>query len=112
MTPEKVLEIVNIGRAEHAPAIRELIQPAFHIVATRLAGRPEGWRRADDDPPPAEEALAAFESALAGLPLGASRFGGVPDLPPGAAWPDREGVPMEFIAQIRLADLSDRRLPA
>ncbi len=40
------------------------------------------------------------------LALGASRFGGEPDLPPGTAWPTREGVPMQFVAQIRLADLA------
>jgi uncharacterized protein YwqG len=47
---------------------------------------------------------------------GASRLGGVPDLPPGATWPERDGVPMEFIAQVRLADVAaagaDERLPA
>lgn len=40
------------------------------------------------------------------LALGASRFGGDPDLPPGAPWPERDGVPMPFVAQLRLAELA------
>jgi hypothetical protein len=35
----------------------------------------------------------------------ASRLGGVPDLPPGAPWPVRDGKLLHFIAQINLADL-------
>src|SRR5688500_4175159 len=34
------------------------------------------------------------------LPLGASRFGGVPDLPPEIAWPQIEGKKLMFLAQI------------
>ncbi|WP_328996642.1 YwqG family protein [Kribbella sp. NBC_01245] len=36
--------------------------------------------------------------------LGASRLGGRPDLPAKTAWPDWDGVPLAFIAQIDLAD--------
>ena len=36
--------------------------------------------------------------------LGASRFGGWPDLPEGEAWPQWQGRPMGFVAQIDLAD--------
>lgn len=35
---------------------------------------------------------------------GQSKFGGMPDLPPNVAWPEMNGAPMEFIAQIQLAD--------
>jgi uncharacterized protein YwqG len=38
------------------------------------------------------------------LKIGASKLGGVPDLPPGAAWPVLKGQPQSFIAQIRLED--------
>jgi uncharacterized protein YwqG len=38
------------------------------------------------------------------LKIGASKIGGVPDLPPGANWPQWKGVPQSFIAQIRLED--------
>lgn len=36
------------------------------------------------------------------LPIGASKLGGVPDLPTGWAWPEWRGEPMAFIAQVRL----------
>ncbi len=36
-------------------------------------------------------------------PLGASRFGGWPDLPVGTDWPRWQGRPMAFLAQIELA---------
>jgi uncharacterized protein YwqG len=39
------------------------------------------------------------------IPLGASKFGGLPDLAPGMQWPEFKGMPMSFIAQIRLSDL-------
>ncbi len=37
------------------------------------------------------------------LPLGASRMGGRPDLPPGEPWPSRDGWPLSFIVQVDLA---------
>ncbi len=40
-------------------------------------------------------------------PVGASRIGGLPDLPPGVSWPEGKGLPLAFIAQIRLEDLED-----
>lgn len=42
----------------------------------------------------------------ASLPLGASRIGGLPDLPPDVEWPTRNDRPCEFIAQINLSDAS------
>ncbi len=38
--------------------------------------------------------------------IGESRFGGEPDLPEGSDWPDQRGVPMVFLAQLRLDELS------
>ena len=49
-------------------------------------------------------------SELEGLAIGASRLGGLPDLPPDVAWPERNGSPLDFIAQIDLRDL-DGLLP-
>ncbi|MBE3561609.1 MAG: DUF1963 domain-containing protein [Ktedonobacteraceae bacterium] len=47
--------------------------------------------------------------------LGASKIGGLPDLPPGIHWPELNGVPQSFIAQIRLEEVhpydSERLLP-
>jgi uncharacterized protein YwqG len=43
------------------------------------------------------------------MPVGASKFGGSPDVPAGFVWPEIQGrkapEPMEFVGQIRLADL-------
>lgn len=39
------------------------------------------------------------------LPPGASKLGGVPDLPPDAQWPIWRGMPLAFVAQINLAEI-------
>ena len=50
------------------------------------------------------------------IPLGASRLGGDPDLPPHIDWPYNGKTPLSFIAQINFADSKphdhDDRLPA
>jgi uncharacterized protein (TIGR02996 family) len=50
------------------------------------------------------------------LPLGASRLGGGPDLPPGEKWPTLRGEPLAFIGQFNLAELhasvAGRELPS
>ncbi len=38
------------------------------------------------------------------LPLGASKFGGSPDVPLGFEWPLHDGFPLTFIAQVNMAD--------
>lgn len=38
-------------------------------------------------------------------PVGASRVGGRPDLPPGFQWPENKGRPLDFLLQVNLADL-------
>lgn len=42
-------------------------------------------------------------------PVGATRFGGEPDLPSEVAWPSVEGRPMTFAAQLDLASLASFR---
>jgi uncharacterized protein YwqG len=44
------------------------------------------------------------------VPLGASKLGGCPDLPAGIAWPEWQGLPQSFIAQIRLNDVRQHDL--
>jgi uncharacterized protein (TIGR02996 family) len=39
------------------------------------------------------------------IPVGASKFGGRPDLPPGTKWPEHEGEPLAFLGQFNLAEL-------
>ena len=41
----------------------------------------------------------------ASLPIGGSKLGGLPDLPPGTAWPESKGLPLSFIAQLRLEEV-------
>lgn len=45
------------------------------------------------------------------LPIGASRFGGEPDVPGHFTWPMHEGLPLTFLAQINLSEVGDSRLP-
>ncbi len=40
------------------------------------------------------------------LPLGSSKIGGLPDLPPEIDWPEWDEQPLPLIAQIRLADIA------
>lgn len=76
---QQILDVLSrAGLGRFAPEVEALIRPA--IVATA---------NADD-----------------AVPVGASRFGGEPDLPAGAAWPLAWGLPMEFVAQVKLADLA------
>ncbi|HEY3342232.1 MAG TPA: YwqG family protein, partial [Anaerolineae bacterium] len=49
--------------------------------------------------------ISAKVADEAGIPLGSSKLGGLPDLPPDTAWPALNGAPMSFVAQIRLSDL-------
>jgi uncharacterized protein YwqG len=106
-TRETILEVLaGRGHGEHSDAVSALIQPQIKIIASPLAPRPAGFRRAEGEDPTDAAKAEAMDRALGELKPGASRFGGVPDLPPGVAWPDRDGVPMEFIAQIRLADVA------
>lgn len=41
------------------------------------------------------------------IPIGASKVGGCPDLPPGYIFPKWKDVPLAFLAQINLADISN-----
>ncbi len=43
--------------------------------------------------------------SLESLPPVVSALGGAPLLPPGSAWPERNGKPMQFLAQLNLADI-------
>jgi hypothetical protein len=68
------------GLAEHAEAVAALRRPALRL---RL------------DPIDDEDELE----------IGSTRFGGDPDLPPTMAWPEVDGEPMVFVAQLDLAEL-------
>jgi hypothetical protein len=65
------------GVAHAAPAIAALARPAVRVRLAR-----------------AEEAE---------IPIGATRFGGSPDVPAGFRWPRREGRPLTFMGQVECA---------
>jgi uncharacterized protein YwqG len=78
------------GGVEIWPEVEKLVRPGITITAVWAKGRPKRQ------------------------PIGTSRFGGVPDMPAGEPWPTRQGVPMEFVAQIDCGDvgpLSNGLLP-
>jgi uncharacterized protein YwqG len=87
-TIEKALTAAGLGRFAHVAS--QLALPSIRLRATLT-----------------EESE---------IPLGASKLGGRPDLPPHAVWPMLNTAPMSFVAQIRLSDLrksdSARLLPA
>lgn len=55
---------------------------------------------------PAVEITPA-ETPEAKIPIGASKFGGQPDMPKATAWPTSEAGPLNFLAQINLRDLAE-----
>ncbi len=61
-------------------------------------------------------ALAATRKGDAEIAVGASKFGGAPDVPEGFAWPLWNDLPLSFIAQINLTELApfdiENRLPS
>jgi uncharacterized protein YwqG len=48
--------------------------------------------------------LRASSVDEADLELGATKFGGAPDLPQGFQWPEWDGSPLPFVAQFRLSE--------
>lgn len=56
--------------------------------------------------------LRARQVDLETLPPGASRMGGLPDLPPELPWPENRGRPMEFLAQVDLSAAASVFLPS
>lgn len=76
----------HLGVGEHTEQLRALRRPSIRLVV-------DADRDEDEDD----------------SPIGASRIGGLPDLPPGVEWPRIEGRSLSFLAQIRLEEL--RGLP-
>jgi uncharacterized protein YwqG len=70
--------LANAGFSRLAPELAALAQPSIRLATT-----------------PTDETKLA---------VGASKFGGFPDMPIGTAWPILNGVAMSFVGQIRLED--------
>jgi uncharacterized protein YwqG len=81
--------LTSVGLARVASELASLAQPSIRLTTT-----------------PVDEVKLA---------LGASKLGGLPDMPIGTAWPILNGVAMSFVAQIRLEDARpsdvNRQLP-
>ncbi|WP_083458547.1 DUF1963 domain-containing protein [Sandaracinus amylolyticus] len=72
------------------------------VERTRLRAHTEWFRRW-------HRPAIAITTTTEEIRLGASRFGGVPDLPVDVEWPRHDKGPYRFLAQIDLADLPSRR---
>jgi len=91
ITSEQVRELItSVGLEHRASEIMAMLQPsiAIHTLPT------------DDSK----------------ILVGQSKFGGMPDLPSTVAWPDYQGHPLAFVAQINLSEIiqydHDQRLPS
>jgi len=69
------------GLAHVADDLMAMVKPAIHIKTTRIADETQ-------------------------LPIGASKFGGSPDLPAGFSWPLWNFEPLTFIGQLRMSDVA------
>jgi uncharacterized protein YwqG len=54
--------------------------------------------------------LATKRAKAASIPLGATKFGGLPDVPDSFEWPAWNREPHTFLAQVNLADIAARTL--
>ena len=103
------------GVAEHAAAVRGATEPSIELFKSwEIHDEPSLARARSRDVNRLFDKLK--RDRLANLPLGASRLGGRPDLPPGFEWPrvkpsrTKKGRPLSgkrvpFVAQIDLASL-------
>ncbi len=80
-----------------------LYQQAYQLIESKHLGR-----IADQLKQALKPAIRMDSSPVSGhpLPVGASKLGGLPDLPASLAWPTWKGVPMVFLAQIQLQEVA------
>ena len=123
---QNFLEVLARSNAEHAEHVaahkKERVSRGLSEEAG--SGKPEprilvhGLPQADlpyeDKPRSLGAMIEAIEEAkrerdqitLSRLPIGQSRLGGLPDLPPGVPWPTFKGRKLPFVAQLNLAEFS------
>jgi hypothetical protein len=81
MTPESFrTDLASAGLGPHVETIAALAKPCIQLKAV-----------------PGDDTAGR---------VGVSRLGGEPDLPPGEPWPEWQGTPMSFLAQIDLATVA------
>lgn len=101
---------------KQVPAHKKPVTPPPARSATTLAQEDRGRLAAAVRKHKLERKLEALEVAAVPClalttrrgrqaPLGASRFGGAPDLPGGVEWPQEDGRFYSFLAQVNLAEL-------
>ena len=104
------------GVGEHAAAVRDAAEPAIELFKTWEVREDPNYLRGIRSRDTARSKRNVLRDRLAKLPLGASRLGGLPDLPPGFQWPrvkpsrTKKGKPLSgkrvpFVAQLNLATL-------
>ena len=105
--PLRKKTVVATGKSAGTPAIPKVVgsRPPLAKVAA-LIRKHELERVEDKILASAQQAVylkcgAAVKGTGA---IGATRIGGVPDLPKGFAWPRHDNKPLAFLAQLRLAD--------
>ncbi len=76
---ETLAALAAAGLARVTPDLERLLAPSIRLTTSRT----------DEDK----------------IAVGASKLGGLPDMPAGAAWPIGKGAPLAFITQIRLEDV-------
>lgn len=79
------------AKAKLADEQKRLVDPALYLIPRRLE------ENGDDT-----------------TKVGATKLGGLPDLPPGTKWPEKGGVPFTFVGQLRLDEIAkqgESRLP-
>lgn len=81
------------GIEDRAEEFAALSRPAIHLAYPSRIYQPDEGDEEDEDDNDA-------------TPVGSTRLGGEPDLPPSVAWPCSGDRPMTFAAQLDLADLA------
>ena len=98
----------NMPLSEKVTAAKRTLRGELETGLARVAGDLEGLMMVS-------LRITATPAAEGELEPGSSKLGGTPDLPPGTAWPECDGVPMALLAQLRMQDVQsydpDGRLP-
>lgn len=82
LTPEELVILVRKhGLETYESALLQALKPTIRIERTLVRDESE-------------------------IPVGASKLGGSPDVPPGFQWKSWHGIPLTFIAQFRLSDVT------
>jgi uncharacterized protein YwqG len=109
---DRSYQIVLAEQSEHTRYELELISRnlSAHALLAELIDHHSFERIREQIEACAKPALLLKTSQIdeTALPVGRSKLGGRPDLPKGVTWPrTSDGAPLEFLAQINLAEAAD-----